>query len=500
MNASHKIDLKVASDHAPVTGAPPAPHKPWWRRFWLLAGLFVVSVGVAAYSMVAQIGQINQSTTGSSIIAQLGHLISSPDKPLAGEASDRINILLMGIGGAGHDGPLLTDTIIVASLKPSTHQVATISIPRDLLVKFPNETYRKINNAVYLGGLLDYEGGGEQLLADIVETVTGLQIDYYARIDFAGFAEAIDELDGITVSVDTAFTDYEYPTDNYGYQTVSFQTGPQMMDGATALTFVRSRHGNNGEGSDFARSARQQKVLAALRDKALSLGTLTNPVKLQRIISTLSSHIKINAELWELVRLSGLLKDADTDHIKTAVLDTSPEGLLKHTTGIDGAYLLEPVSGTYNEIHALARDIFVAPSTEIESATVAIHNGTTYAGLARSTANKITSKKLYVVEVANAPTRDSDRTIIYDLTGGQKPVALAYLKRTLGTNRVASNLPFFLDDYNELSYTNINAAQNPVLGITTSEAVDFLIVLGADAALTTSTTSILFDHPGYISS
>lgn len=499
MGTINKIDLKVASDHASSMEAQRAPHRPWWRRFWLLAPLFVLSLGIAAYSMVAQIGQINQSTTGTSFISQLGHLIASQDKPLAGEASDRINFLLMGIGGAGHDGPLLTDTIIVASLKPSTNQVAMISIPRDLLVKFPNDTYRKINNAVYLGGLLNYTGGGEQLLADIITDVTGLQIDYFARIDFAGFAEAIDELGGINVTVDTAFADYEYPTDNYGYQTISFLAGPQMMDGDTALKFVRSRHGNNGEGSDFARSARQQKVLAALRDKALSLGTLTNPVKLQRIISALSSHIKTNAELWELARLSEILKDADTEHIKTAVLDNSPEGLLKHTTGIDGAYLLEPVSGTYNEIHALARDIFSAPSTEIESATVAIHNGTAYTGLARTTANKITSKKLYVVEVANAPTKDSDQTIIYDLTGGQKPAALAYLKRTLGTNRVASNLPFFLDEYNELSYNNINAAQNPVLGITTSEAVDFLVVLGADAALTSSTTSILFDHPGYAS-
>lgn len=471
-----------------------ASSRPWWRRFWLVAPLFIISLATAAYSVLAQIGQINQSTTGTSLIAQLGHLITSPDKPIAGQTADRINILLMGIGGAGHDGPLLTDTIIVASIKPSTNQVAMISIPRDLLVKFPNETYRKINNSVYLGGLLDYPGGGEQLLADIVENVTGLPIDYYGRIDFQGFAEVIDQLDGVDVTVDTAFTDYDYPTNNYGYQTVTFKAGPQTMDGDTALKFVRSRHGNNSEGSDFARSARQQKVLTALRDKALSLGTLTNPVKLQRIISTLSSHISTNAELWELARLSEMIKDADTKNIKTAVLDTSPEGLLQQTTGLDGAYLLEPVSGTYNEIHELARTIFDKPSTEIENATVAIHNGTTFSGLARTMAGNLKSKKLFVVEVANAPTRDADRTIIYDLTGGQKPGALAYLKRTLGTNRVASNLPFFLDEYNELSYHNINAAQNPVLGITTSEAVDFLVVLGKDAALATSTTSILFDY------
>lgn len=486
--ATPKINLKEAkAKHGqPVLDRPPTPSRPWWRRFWLSGPLLFVSVGIFAYSITAQLGQINQSATGTSFFVQLGHLLTTPDRAIAGEADDRINVLLLGIGGEGHQGALLTDTIIVASVKPSTGQVAMLSIPRDLVVTFPNQTYRKINNAVYLGDILNYPGGGEQLSADIVTDVTGLDIHYYGQIDFNGFKQVIDLVGGVTVVIERSFTDYQYPTLNFGYQTVSFAAGRQTLTGDQALKFVRSRHGNNGEGSDFARSARQQKVLSAIKDKALSVGTLTNPVKLQKVVATLSAHVKTNAELWELARLSNIVKEANTSNIRTVVLDNSPEGLLITTTGQDGAYLLEPRSGDYREIRQLARGIFDQPTDQAETATVAIHNGTSIGGLARQAAQRLQTASLLIVEIGNAFSRDADQTVIYDLTGGQKPVTLAYLKQKLGANRVASNLPFFLDNYYDLTYETISRAESPVLGLTTAEPVDFLIVIGRDAIVSSS--------------
>ncbi|MFC1662635.1 LCP family protein [Patescibacteria group bacterium] len=457
--------------------------KPWWRRFWLTGGLLAVSLLIIAYSVFGQIGQINSGATNSSLISQLSHLFTSPDRPINGEEQDRINFLLLGIGGTGHQGALLTDTIMVASLKPSTGQIGLLSIPRDLVVEFPTYYGRKINNAIFFGQELDYPGGGEQLSVDMVEQVTDLDIHYYARLDFGGFEQMIDDLGGITVNVDTTFTDYEYPTANFGFQTVSFQAGPQMFIGDQALKYVRSRHGNNGEGSDFARSRRQQKVLQGIKDKALSLGTLANPLKIQKVLAAISAHSKTNMELWEMLRFSKLIKEADTQNIYNLVLDNGTDGLLKTTVGIDGAYLLEPRVGDFSEIHILAANIFnTSPEMDVvENATVAIHNGTFHDGLASNTAEKLDKDGLHIVEIGNALTRDNNETVIYDLTGGNKPDTLNYLKDAIDYARVTSNLPFFLESYNELTYDNINASTNPVLGISTNEVVDFLIILGTDS-------------------
>ena len=84
------------------------------------------------------------------IFTQIKHLIMSSDKSLAGEDTDRINILLMGVGGGQHEGPYLTDTMMLVSVKPSTKQVGMLSIPRDLYVNIPNFGTGKINTAYAL--------------------------------------------------------------------------------------------------------------------------------------------------------------------------------------------------------------------------------------------------------------------------------------------------------------------------------------------------------------
>ncbi|MFH0952468.1 MAG: LCP family protein [Patescibacteria group bacterium] len=489
-----KKKINITAEKTAVKNDPPAPivKKPWWRRFWLTGILLAVSLFVFAYSVIGRIDLINKGVTGSSLFSQLGHIITRSADPIDGEAQDRINFLLLGIGGAGHDGALLTDTIIVASLKPSTGQVAMISIPRDLIVEFPTYYNRKINNAIVFGQQLDYPGGGDQLSVAMVEQVTGLDINYYGRIDFSGFEQIVDQLAGVAVTVDNSFIDYQYPTNNYGYQTVSFTAGEQTLSGDRALKFVRSRHGNNGEGSDFARSRRQQKVLAAIQDKAFSLGTLTNPVKMQNILNTVSSNVKTNMEFHEMLRFSSLLKEADTNNIITVVLENGQDGLLTTTSGIDGAYILEPKAGDFSEIQKLSQNVFQAEQSDTtipEKATIAIHNGTLYGGLARTTAEKIGSNNIKVVEVANALTRDNSDTVIYDLTGGEKPQTLSRLKSLVSYAHVSSNLPFFLDSQYDLTYENINASVYPVLGISTSEVVDFLIILGTDAIANTNTNN-----------
>src|SRR5690349_1069076 len=113
------------------------------------------------------------------------------------------------------------------------------------------------------------------------------------------------------------------------------------MDGETALTYVRSRHGSNGEGSDFARSRRQQKVILAVKDKVFSAGTILNPARIGRILETLDANLATNLSTWELLRLADTFKDFDQTKLKSYVLDSSESSPL-YATSLNGAYVLLP--------------------------------------------------------------------------------------------------------------------------------------------------------------
>ena len=146
----------------------------------------------------------------AAFLDKLRHLIPSVDKQLKGEENDRVNVLLLGMGGQGHDGPYLTDTMMLASVKPSTKQVALMSIPRDLVA--PVSNWQKINSINAYAEQKTPGSGGEatsQAMSELLQT----PIDYYVRVDFNGFAKIIDEFGGIEVNVENTLDDYSYPID-----------------------------------------------------------------------------------------------------------------------------------------------------------------------------------------------------------------------------------------------------------------------------------------------
>src|SRR3989344_6394346 len=149
---------------------------------------------------------------------------------LIGESRGQINILLLGVGGAGHDGPYLTDTNIILSIKPSTKEVALISVPRDLGVKIPGHDWRKINSAGAFGEAENPGSGGEFARKVFADTFD-VEIPYYIRIDFKAFQELIDEVGGVTVNVPRAFTDKAFPGPNFSYTTIHFDAGVQTLNG-----------------------------------------------------------------------------------------------------------------------------------------------------------------------------------------------------------------------------------------------------------------------------
>ncbi len=334
------------------------PRRIWQRIIAVLIVGFAVFLGLASYHVVRSGNAVFAGLNDSSFFSEIIGFIQSGDKKLVGENEDRVNVLLIGIGGEGHEGGLLADTIILANIKPSTKEVVLLSIPRDLTVNIPGYGERKINNANAFGAMDDLPGGGGMFTARILSNVLNTSIPYYMRVDFSGFKKLVDDAGGVNIDVDKSFTDYEYPTTNFGYQTISFKQGVQKMDGDKALKYTRSRHGNNGEGSDFARSRRQQKVIMALKDKMLSLEFLANPEAVSKTAEDLGNHIKTNLKLWEIMRLRSYAEKIGAGSVASKVLENNEAGMLKSETGIDGAYLLMPREKDFSEIQEFSKNIF----------------------------------------------------------------------------------------------------------------------------------------------
>jgi LCP family protein required for cell wall assembly len=300
----------------------------------------------------------------------------------------RINILILGVGGGSHEGPDLTDTIIFASLDPKNKKVLLVSIPRDLWVP---ELNAKINSA-YTYGEEKQKGSGLLFTKAIVGKIVGQDIDYAIKIDFNGFVKAVDMVGGLDIDVANTFDDYAYPItgredDPCGhsdteiasasaqiasgsatesdfftcrYEHLHFDSGQTHMDGTTALKYVRSRHALGPEGSDFARSKRQEKVIKAFKDKIFSMQVLLHPAKaidlINVVIGSIVTDIKED-EYDDFIKLAQKLKGASitSGTVDSGDAKSGREGLLMNpqdTTDYGGAWVLIPVAGNgdYSQI------------------------------------------------------------------------------------------------------------------------------------------------------
>ncbi len=417
-----------------------------WRVFKIIFFIFLVSVIIVSsfsYKVISSDNSLLGGIGRLPIIKQFRQLMGMEN--LKGELDDRINFLILGQGGPGHEGPYLTDTIIFGSLKPSTKDVALISIPRDLFLNIKNYGWHKINEVNSLGEVNKYEGGGTALTAKVIGDAFDLPIHYWLRVDFDAFEKTIDDLGGVKVCVERSFEDQNYPTDDLKVETISFAAGCQMMNGQTALKFVRSRHGTNGEGSDFARSARQQKIIVALKEKIFSATTLTSPQKIYNLFQNLKDNIQTNVALAQIPHFLKILADVDQSKIKRLVLDNSPKGLLSADISEDGAYILLPRTGNLEEIRNLAKNIFVFKNGhEWEPINVVVLNGTGVEGWARDIAGYLNSLGFDILRAGNASTtEDFEKTVIFNLKNSTRDDVIMVLKKSLNAN-VATLLPDFL--------------------------------------------------------
>lgn len=291
------------------------------------------------------------------------------------------NVLLLGNAGGVHDGPYLTDTIMVASINLRKGTVNLISLPRDLWI---DDLKMKIN-AVYEVGKA--KGQGLNFSKKKIGDILGIPIHFGVRVDFRGFVQAIDQVVGVDLVIDKSFSDSLYPiagreNDLCGmkeeekiilkpdgniatesadfpcrFETISFNSGQTHLNGETALKFARSRMGTNNEGSDFARSKRQQKVLEAFRGKVLSAETLVNPSQIKKLLTTFGESVETDISIDDAIILYGFVKKIE--HAQSFVIDGQKENslLINPPVGDYGGWVLVPKSGNYSDIHGFVQKV-----------------------------------------------------------------------------------------------------------------------------------------------
>lgn len=424
------------------------PHRSRVRTFrkWSLrsaSALVVISLIVGGYLFSKGYLQLHKVFGGGVSAAALNSNVNP--SLLKGEGSGRVNILLLGIGGPGHDGPDLTDTIMIASIDVVNHKIGLLSVPRDLWVKEPNNfmsEYGKIN-AAYESGKYHYLGqlnssnnnkqavdAGFQAADQTISSVLGIPINYNALINFHAFQQATDAVGGININVPEALVDPTMAWQN-NYNSVLAQKGPQHMDGYKALLYSRSRETT----SDFARAARQRAVLTALKDKVMTAGTLSDPLKISSLLSALGDNVRTDISFGDMQRMYNIIKGIGSSSIKSVDLDKAPNSFV--TTGsLDGQSIVEPTAGLfeYGDIQNFVRNTLPDGYLLKENALVKVLNGTTTPGLATSAVDTLKSYAYRVAAPANAPTSNYQKTILVDLshTKDKDKYTKHYLERRYG--------------------------------------------------------------------
>ncbi|MCR4256545.1 MAG: LCP family protein [Candidatus Uhrbacteria bacterium] len=460
------------------------------RKTWLLVAVFSIAVtlvsaagAAASYRSVHSGEGVFDEFSRLPVIGDIRSFVFGEDPgeinvPGVKRDENRMNILLLGIGGAGHDGSLLTDTIIFTSIALKEKRVGMVSIPRDTAWRRADGTYEKIN-AVHAWEEQANPGKGAVRTAEKFSEAFGVHIDHVIRIDFRGFVAFVDALGGIDIDVERSFTDAEYPTSDDLWQTISFKKGRQHMSGQIALVYVRSRHGNNGEGGDFARARRQQLVLMAIRDRLLSLETLGDPSKLANLYSAVTRHVQSDLSPWDAFRLAPMVEDFSRDNIVNHVLTDAPDGELV-AANVNGNFLLFPKGGDWSRIKALMADPLKSKE-ELDAATpalakVEIKNGTLRTGLAFEVTNALSLQGFVAENMGNAIRRQYKRTMIFDLTGGKKSAELETLRLALDAEVSLTEAETLQASSSRVVYAEDLTKEN-----IENEETDFLVILGESA-------------------
>lgn len=457
----------VQGDDIPPVQKPKKPKhkKSWGKRIAKTLGLLLLAAilffgGRFAYN-------IAKATGSSNPFAVLGALQRAPLK----NDNGRVNILVAGNSAddEGHGGAKLTDSIMVLSMDTKKKTAMMLSVPRDMWVKVPGNGHSKINAA--------YTYGGMEALSSVIEENLDVPVHYTVLVNYTAFKDLVDAVGGITITIDSSDKRGIYDssldwTSRTCCALAKYPNGPVTLNGKQALNLARAR--GEGYGSygfpqaDFTRTEHQRQMLLAIRAKALSSSTLSNPLKISNLMAAIGNNVTTDIQTKELQSMYSYAKEIDASKIDSYNINTlagDDKTMLQGYT-VDGQSALIPAAGIddYSEIAAQIQKLFTATPVTKEAARVVVLNGTDAVGLARTQAAKLTEAGMNIVAQGNATVQPT--TTIVDMSAGKKPNTLADLKkRYTATVKADATL--------SASYPN----------------TDFIVVLGQSVVPATTTST-----------
>ncbi len=331
------------------------------------------------------------------------------------DGNSRITCLAMGLDyrdWVENDGTPRSDTMMLLTYDPVSGYAGMLSLPRDLWVAIPDHGYGRINTAYSLGegeqlpGVDGKPGGGAGLAMRTVELFLGIDIQYYAVVDFYGFIDFIDMIDKLAINVRDDIT-----VDPLGEgNTVHLMAGVQDLDGATALAYARYRY---TEGGDFERAQRQQDVIYAIYEQMVWQLPELLTTKFDELFNTIQKAVKTNLTVNDMLKLAWTVTQIPEWKIKRAVI--APPDQVIYDTSTDGQQILVPIPDKIREARdsifgtsfgagRLSDDYTAEMRLADESATVTIVNGSTVSGIAEKTAEYLQQYGIKVNAIAAGTT------------------------------------------------------------------------------------------------
>ncbi len=405
-------------------------HRSKFRRIfkWIIILLILAIIGVggyAAYKFVAAGGNIFQG----------GILDILQNEPLKMDSNGRSNFLILGTSedDPGHDGADLTDSMLVMSIDQKAKNIYMFSVPRDLYVEYGETCYAgdvgKINayfSCVDDGTSPEAEQNRLTSTQKLVGDIFGLDIQYGIHVNHTVIKEAVDAVGGVDVDIqgsEGAPGVYDRNFDwrcNYTCYLVKYDNGVHHLDGEHAL-FLSMARGDieptyGLSNSNFDREVNQQKILIALRDKALSTGTLTNLGTITQLIDSFGNNLRTNIQTKEIRTLMQVASEVKPKDIYSISLFGKDDSVV--TTGsYDGASVVMPTAGMYNytDIQAFIKKNLTSDPVAREAASIVVLNGSGQSGYGQTKADELIQKGYNVTLVDNAPEGVYDNVAIYQI-------------------------------------------------------------------------------------
>jgi LCP family protein required for cell wall assembly len=341
--------------------------------------------------------------------------------PTATASGDIHHTLLIGLDSTQNLGEQNTDVIMVAVANKDTKQVSLLSIPRDLWVYIPTFGWSRLNVAHKFGHRTGYPGGGPGLLADTIRINLGLPIDHWVRVDFRGFARAVDELGGVEMTVACPVNLRYLPPTSDTEEEMWLEPGVYQMDGHTALRYVRTRRG----GTDFDRAQRQHQFLKAVWNQTKTPDLL---LKIPGLWSALYGSFQTNLTVGDVLSLAPLALEIRPERIRSRYV--GPNQTVDWTNH-EGWRVLLPLP---DKIQQLVAGLYAPPGAAAnqvaaEGARIQVRNGTYRHQLAKIGADQLRWYGLNIVDTGLADNPDYKETVV--IVFNDKPKALDLLVNRL---------------------------------------------------------------------